>query len=104
VAQSKRFTKEIRASQESSRLAASVHPAERIKSISRLKFSKKNIQNSGSSGRLKESGTAPFSFLIVQDVLQSFVAFTRKFATCLIASAAYAISRFLSRFFSCGYI
>jgi len=37
-------------------LVASVHPAERIKSISRLKLSEKNIQNSGTSGRLKKSG------------------------------------------------
>jgi len=47
MAQFKRFIEETRASQRGFRLAASAHPTERIKSISRLKFNKKNIQNSG---------------------------------------------------------
>lgn len=67
-------------------MVASAHPAERIKSISRLKLSEKNIQNSGTSERLKKGGTATFLLSIVQDLLRSSIAFTKRSATCLIAS------------------
>lgn len=72
-----------RASQDSC-LVTSTHPAERIKSISRLMSGKKNIQDSGSSGRLKEGSVASFLLPIVQNTLRSFVAFTSKFTACLI--------------------